>query len=135
MDRCVISTGAAPAAVGPYSQGIEAGGLVFVSGQIPIDPATGRLVEGGIGVQTERAIENLRAVLRAAGLDLSDVAKATVFLTDLGEFAAVNAAYAKHFRTNPPARACVEVSRLPLDARVEIECIAVRPGRIAAEPR
>jgi len=126
MERRAISTKEAPPAVGPYSQGIEAGGIVFVSGQIPLDPSTGRLVDGEISVQTNRVMENLCAVLRAAGLDLPNIAKATIFLTDLGDFAAVNAAYAKYFPKDPPARACVEVSRLPLDARVEIECVAVR---------
>ena len=121
----VISTSGAPAAIGPYSQAIVSNGFVFVSGQIPLDPATGQLIEGGIGEQTTRVIENLAAVLDAAGSSLSDVVKTTVYLKDMGEFAAMNSAYAQYFTKNAPARATVEAARLPRDVRVEIDCIAV----------
>ena len=120
-----IATPNAPGAVGPYSQGIRAGDLVFVSGQIPIDPSTGRMVEGGIDDQTRQALRNLQAVLEAAGTRLDRVVRATVFLTDLGEFDAMNRVYATFFPADPPARACVEVSALPKGARVEIDAIAL----------
>jgi 2-iminobutanoate/2-iminopropanoate deaminase len=123
--REVIETSAAPAAIGPYSQAIRAAGCVFVSGQIPLDPRTGALVEGGIEEQAAQALANLRAVLEAAGSGLDRVVRATVFLTDLGEFEAVNRVYARHFPARPPARVCVEVSGLPKGARVEIDAIAV----------
>lgn len=121
-----VSTSGAPEAIGPYSQAIAAGGFVFCSGQIPIDPATGRLVEGGIAEQTRRVLENLRAVLEAAGTGLDRVVKCTVYLADLGDFEEMNRAYAEYFGDRPPARACVEVSRLPRDVRVEIDLVAVR---------
>ncbi|MDR0446658.1 MAG: RidA family protein [Oscillospiraceae bacterium] len=120
----VITTNNAPAAIGPYSQGISAGGFVFVSGQLPIDPATGELAPGGVSEQTERSIKNVKAVLEAAGLTLGDVLKTTVFLKDMNDFAAMNAVYAAHFTSDCPARAAVEVARLPKDALVEIEAIA-----------
>jgi 2-iminobutanoate/2-iminopropanoate deaminase len=127
MPRRTIQTDAAPAAVGPYAQAVEAGGFVFCSGQIPLDPATGALVEGDIAACTRRCLENLAAVLGAAGLSLRDVVKTTIYLTDLADFAAVNEAYARHFPGEaPPARACVEVRRLPKDAPVEIEAVAAR---------
>ncbi|MCS7049396.1 MAG: RidA family protein [Verrucomicrobiae bacterium] len=126
MKRQVLNTSAAPAAVGPYSQAVWAGDVLFCSGQIPLDPSTGQLVSGGIEAQTERVLENLAAVLRAAGLSLADVVKTTVFLTDLSQFAAMNAVYARYFPTNPPARSTVQVARLPRDAQVEIEAIAIR---------
>lgn len=119
-----ISTSAAPAAIGPYSQAIVSNGFVFVSGQIPLDPASGQLVEGGIEVQTKRVIENLAAVLEAAGSSLADVVKTTVYLKDMGEFAAMNGVYAEYFTENAPARATVEAARLPRDVRVEIDCVA-----------
>lgn len=120
----VIATGAAPAAIGPYSQAIVSSALVFVSGQIPLDPATGALVEGGIEAQTGRVLENLKAVLEAAGSSLDAVVKTTVYLKDMAEFAAMNGVYASYFTANPPARATVEAARLPRDVRVEIDCIA-----------
>ncbi|MCX7915775.1 MAG: RidA family protein [Verrucomicrobiae bacterium] len=126
MKRQVLNTSAAPAAVGPYSQAVWAGDLLFCSGQIPLDPASGQLVSGSIEAQTERVLENLAAVLRAAGLSLANVVKTTVFLTDLNQFAAMNAVYARYFPTNPPARSTVQVARLPRDAQVEIEAIAIR---------
>ncbi|MDB5216884.1 MAG: Endoribonuclease [Myxococcaceae bacterium] len=119
-----ISTADAPAAIGPYSQAIHAGDLVFLSGQVPIDPKTGELVTGDIAVQTERVLDNLGAVLAAAGCAFGDVVKTTIYLVDLGDFQAVNQTYAKRFTSAPPARATVQVSALPKGARVEIDAIA-----------
>jgi 2-iminobutanoate/2-iminopropanoate deaminase len=119
-----ISTPQAPAAIGPYSQAIQSGDLVFLSGQVPIDPATGELVVGDITVQTERVLDNLAAVLGAAGCTFADVVKTTIYLVDLGDFQAVNQTYAKRFAAAPPARATVQVSALPKGARVEIDAIA-----------
>jgi 2-iminobutanoate/2-iminopropanoate deaminase len=119
-----ISTPQAPAAIGPYSQAIHSGDLVFLSGQVPIDPATGDLVVGDIAVQTERVLDNLGAVLAAAGATFADVVKTTIYLVDLGDFQAVNQTYAKRFAAAPPARATVQVSALPKGARVEIDAIA-----------
>jgi 2-iminobutanoate/2-iminopropanoate deaminase len=121
----VISTAGAPAAIGPYSQAVVSNGLAFLSGQIALDPATGNLVEGGIEEQTARVLDNLKAVLEAAGSSLAGVVKTTVYLKDMGEFAAMNAVYARYFAQEPPARATVEAARLPKDVRVEIDCIAV----------
>lgn len=121
----IISTSNAPAAIGPYSQAVRWNGLVFCSGQIPLDPATGDLVEGGITKQTSRVLDNLKAVLEASGSSLGRVLKTTVFMKDLSEFAAMNEVYSHYFGENPPARATVEASRLPRDVRVEIECVAV----------
>ena len=128
MSREIIRTDRAPAPVGPYNQAIAASGrLIFVAGQIPLSPTTGTVVgEGDVAAQTEQAIANLTAILEAGGATLADVAKTTVFLKDMNDFAAMNAVYAKHFEDAiAPARACVEVSRLPKDVLVEIECIAV----------
>lgn len=122
----ILNTTNAPAAIGPYSQGTCAGGMVFVSGQLPIDPATGALETGSIGDQTRRSMENIIAILAEAGCTLENVVKTTIFLRDLNDFAAVNEAYAAYFPANPPARACVQVARLPKDANVEIEAIAVK---------
>lgn len=122
-----ISTPDAPAAIGPYSQAIRSGDLVFLSGQIPLDPKTGVMVEGGVAAQTERVLENLDAVLRAAGCGFRDVVKTTIFLVDLGDFQVVNDAYAKRFGETPPARATVQVAALPRGARVEIDAIARVP--------
>jgi len=127
MKKEIVSTKDAPGAVGPYSQGIASGGLVFVSGQIPLDPATGQLVEGGIEAETRQVLTNVEGVLRAAGCTLADVVRATVYLVDLSDFEAVNAIYARAFEHEPPARVCVEVSRLPKGAQVEIDAIARRP--------
>ncbi len=122
----IVSTDGAPKAIGPYSQGIDTGSLVFVSGQISLDPATGKLVGGSIAEQTERAIQNVKAILAASGLDLNHVVRTTVFLVDLGEFAAMNEVYARHFPKDPPARATVQVAALPKGARIEIDAIAIR---------
>lgn len=122
----VIHTQHAPAAVGPYSQAIDCGEFVFCSGQIPLVPETGLMVEGGIESQTRQVFSNIHAVLRATGLDFSNVIKTTVFLTDLNQFSTVNAIYAEYFPENPPARSCVEVSKLPKGALVECEVIAKR---------
>ncbi|MBS1873533.1 MAG: RidA family protein [Acidobacteria bacterium] len=120
----VIATDQAPKAIGPYSQAIVHNGLAFLSGQIPLDPATGQLIEGGVAEQTERVIENMAAVLAACGSSLGQVLKTTVFLKDMGEFAAMNQVYAKYFDVDPPARSTVEAARLPRDVRVEIEAVA-----------
>ncbi len=124
--RKVIATEHAPRAIGPYSQAIEAGDLVFCSGQIGIDPQSGQLAGPSAGEQAARCIENLKAVLEAAGLGLGDVVKTTVFLTDMADFSAVNEAYAARFTGDPPARSAVAVASLPKGAKVEIEAIAVR---------
>ena len=120
-----VSTENAPGAIGPYSQAVKTGNLVFCSGQIPIDPATGNFVTEDVAEQTEQVLKNLSAVLEAAGTDLNKVVKTTVFLADMNDFAAMNEVYAKFFDANKPARATVQAARLPRDARVEIECIAV----------
>ena len=121
----IISTENAPGAIGPYSQAIKANGMLFCSGQIPIDPATGEFVEGGVAEQTDQVFKNLIAVLEAGGAGLESVVKTTVFLADMNDFGAMNEVYARYFDTNKPARATVQAARLPRDARVEIECIAV----------
>lgn len=126
MSRKPVCSAEAPKAIGPYSQAIEAGGWVFVSGQIPAG-VDGLLVEGGVAAQTERCLQNIAAILRAAGLSLEAVAKTTVFMTDLGQFSSMNEVYARHFPDTPPARATVQVSALPKGASVEIEAVAVRP--------
>jgi 2-iminobutanoate/2-iminopropanoate deaminase len=122
--RDAISTTEAPGAIGPYSQAIRAGGFVFISGQIPLDPATGALVDGGITEQTHRVLKNLDAILRAAGASFNSVVKTTVYLADMAEFAAMNTVYAEYVAVPPPARATVQVARLPRDVRVEIDVIA-----------
>ena len=122
--REAISTTEAPGAIGPYSQAIKAGDFVFVSGQIPLDPASGALVDGGITEQTHRVLKNLDAIVRAAGASLNRVVKTTVYLSDMAEFAAMNAIYAEYFPAPAPARATVQVSRLPRDVKVEIDLIA-----------
>lgn len=128
-DRHAIATEAAPTAVGPYSQAIVAGDLIFCAGQVPLDPATGQLIEGDMGACVDRVLQNLAGVLAAEGATLDDVVKTTVFLADLNDYPAMNAAYGKHFTATPPARSAVQVAKLPLDAVVEIDAIAVRPGR------
>jgi 2-iminobutanoate/2-iminopropanoate deaminase len=127
MTRQAVSTTSAPAAIGPYSQAIAARGLVFCSGQVGLDPATGELVEGGIEAQAERALRNLAAVLDAAGCGFGDVMKTTVFLADIADFAAFNAVYGRFMADPPPARSTFAVAALPKGARVEIEAIAARP--------
>lgn len=127
MKHQVVTTSAAPAAVGPYSQAVWAGDFLFCSGQIPLDPATGQMVSGGIEEQTQRVLENLAAILQSQGLSLANVIKTTVFLRDLGQFAAMNNVYARYFPNNPPARSTVQVARLPRDAQIEMEAIAFRP--------
>ena len=128
MSRQAVSTAGAPAAIGPYSQGIDADGLVFCSGQLGLDPATGELAEG-VEAQAERALRNLQAVLDAAGATFSDVVKTTIFLVDIGDFAAVNAVYTRFMPDPPPARSTVGVGALPKGGRVEIEAIARRASR------
>ena len=127
--RQIVSTESAPQAIGPYSQAVSAGGFIFSSGQIPLDVRTGQFVEGGIGEQTEQVLKNLSEVLRAAGAELGDVVKTTVYLADMNDFAAMNEVYARFFPETPPARSTVEAARLPRDARVEIDVIAVKGGR------
>lgn len=121
-----IATQLAPAAIGPYSQAIEAGGMVFVSGQLPIDPATGKFVEGGMRELTRRSLTNISNILAEAGLTMEHVVKTSVFLADMADFAEMNAEYAEFFPGTAPARSAVAVKTLPKEARVEIECIAVR---------
>lgn len=123
--RQVISSADAPKAIGPYSQAIKAGNLLFLSGQIPLDPTSGNIVDGDITVQTERVFQNLKAVLSAAGASFANVVRTTVFLADMNEFAAMNAVYGKYIVDPPPARSTVQVARLPKDVRVEIDVIAV----------
>ena len=125
MRRKILATDKAPRAIGPYSQGVGAGGFIFFSGQIPLDPDTGQLKEGGIVEQTEMVMENIGALLEAAGLDFADVVKSTIYLTDLSDFATVNEIYGKRFPADPPARSTVEVKSLPKGAAVEIEVIAI----------
>jgi 2-iminobutanoate/2-iminopropanoate deaminase len=126
MTRQAVHTSGAPAAVGPYSQGISVDGFVFCSGQIGLDPATGELVSGGVEAEADRALRNLAAVLDAAGMTMSDVVKTTLFLADIGDFARVNDVYARHFADPPPARSTFAVGALPKGAQVEVEAIARR---------
>lgn len=125
-DLQTIQTSGAPAAIGPYSQAIAHGGLVFTAGQIPLDPGTMQMVEGDIAAQTERVLQNLAALLEAAGASLATVVKTTVFLADMNDFAAMNEVYGRFFGEHAPARSTVQAARLPRDAKVEIEAIAVR---------
>lgn len=125
MSRQVVSTDKAPAAIGPYSQAIKAGSFVFTSGQIPIVPASGKIEASDITGQTEQVMKNLEAVLKAAGTDFSKVVKTTIFLVDLAHFATVNEIYGKRFPKEPPARSCIQVSKLPKDSLVEIEMVAL----------
>lgn len=121
----IISTSKAPSAIGPYSQGIKVGNMVFISGQIPIDPDTGNVVEGGIKEQTKRVLENIKAILESIGGSLNNVVKTTVFMVDLGEFSEMNEVYKEYFPNNPPARSTIQVSALPKNVKIEIEAIAV----------
>ncbi len=123
-ERTIVKTRKAPEAIGPYCQGVAVGGFLFVSGQIPLDPATGGMVEGGIADQVERVLENLKEILQAGGAGLERVVKTTVYLTDLAEFAEMNRVYARYFGPQPPARSTVQVSALPRNAKVEIEAVA-----------
>ena len=121
----IISTPHAPAAIGPYSLATVYNGLAFISGQIPLDPVTGQIVEGDVAAQTVQVLENLKAALTACGSSFDKVLKTTVYIKDMGEFAKINEVYARYFTVDPPARATVEVARLPRDVRVEIEAIAI----------
>ncbi len=123
--RDVIATEQAPKAIGPYSQAIRAAGLIFTSGQIAIDPATAQIVGGDVSAQTERVLQNLAAILRASGSGIEKVVRCTVFLKNMGDFAAMNEVYGRHFKQSPPARSTVEVARLPKDVLVEIDAIAL----------
>ncbi len=127
MSRQAIHSEGAPAAIGPYSQAVRAGDTVWLSGQIALDPATGALVEGDAATQAERCLQNLAAVLEAAGCGFEHLVRCTIFLADMDDFAAVNAVYARYMPDPPPARACVEVRRLPRDVRVEIDGVAYAP--------
>jgi 2-iminobutanoate/2-iminopropanoate deaminase len=120
----VISTPAAPTAIGPYSQAVVHSGFVFLSGQIPLDPATGQIVEGDVSAQTARVLENIKAILEAAGSSLDKVLKTTLFVQNIADFAAINEVYARYFVNDPPARSTVEAARLPRHVQVEIDCIA-----------
>lgn len=121
----IISTDKAPAAIGPYSQGVKAGGFLFLSGQIALDPQTMTVVEGDAAAQTEQAMKNMKGALESQGLDYSDVVKTTVFIKDMNEFGRINEVYGKYFAKDAPARSCVEVARLPKDVLVEIEAVAL----------
>ena len=129
MTRSIVRTSEAPAAIGPYSQAVsvDVGGkqMIFCSGQIPLDPKTGQMVEGDVGAQTVQVMKNLAAVLAEAGATFADVVRTTIFLADMGDFTTVNGIYAESFPKDPPARATVQAARLPKDSRVEIDCIAV----------
>jgi len=127
MKKKVIQTERAPKAIGPYSQAIQAGNLLFISGQIPIDPATGELLKGEIRQQTARVLDNIKGILESQGLGTEDVVKVTIFLKDMGNFNQVNEVYVTYFPSFPPARSTVEVARLPRDAEIEIEAIALIP--------
>jgi 2-iminobutanoate/2-iminopropanoate deaminase len=122
-----VITAEAPAAIGPYSQGMRSGDLLFISGQIPLDPQTGELIEGDIEAQTHRVMHNLRAIARAAGTDLDGIVKTTIFLKDMGDFARVNAVYGSYFASAPPARSTVQVAALPKDVPIEIEAVVRIP--------
>jgi 2-iminobutanoate/2-iminopropanoate deaminase len=126
LAREIIATGDAPKAIGPYSQAVKAGGMVFVSGQIPIDPKTGTVVQSDIKTQTKLVMENAKAIITSAGCAMSDIVKATIYLKNMSDFVAVNEVYGSYFPVDPPARATVEVSRLPKDVAIEMDFIAIR---------
>lgn len=126
MARKIIKTAAAPQAIGPYSQAVEAGGFVYVSGQIPVDPKSGNVIQTGIQDQTRQVLENVKAILAASGCDTDRVVKTTIFIKSIADFGAVNEVYAGYFPSDPPARATVEVSRLPKDVGIEIEVVAYK---------
>lgn len=123
--REVISTSDAPRSIGPFSQAIRAGGFVFVSGQVAFDPATMKVIDGDVSAQTEQTLKNIAAILAGAGLTLANVVRCSVYLRNMNDFAAMNAVYARHFPSDPPARTTIEVSRLPADVAIEIDCVAV----------
>ena len=125
MEKMIISTNSAPQAIGPYSQAVRVGNFVYTSGQVPIDPATGELVADNIQKAAKQSLENVKSVLEAAGTTLANVVKTTVFLKDLNDFKAANEVYSQYFPQNPPARSCVQAAKLPLDALIEIEAVAV----------
>lgn len=127
MEKKAISTEKAPRAIGPYSQAVQAGRFLFLSGQIPLDPSTGEMVEGGFQVQTQRVMDNLKGVLESQGLGMESIVKTTIFLTDMGNFSKANEIYGSYFSEEPPARSTVEVSSLPRGAAIEIEAIALAP--------
>lgn len=124
MARTIIKTGGAPAAIGPYSQAVRVGDLMFVSGQIALDPDSGEVVKGSVSAQTERAMLNVKAIVEAAGLTMNDIAKCTIYIRNMADFGEVNGVYASFFPTNPPARATVEVSGLPKGVQIEIDAVA-----------
>jgi 2-iminobutanoate/2-iminopropanoate deaminase len=126
-ERTIVATAGSPAAIGPYSQGIVANGFIFTAGQIPLDPETMQLVDGDITAQTERVLQNLGAVLAAAGSGFERIVKTTCFLADLNDFSAFNAVYGRYFGVNPPPRSTVQVAKLPLGSLVEVECVALVP--------
>ncbi|MGI6485933.1 MAG: RidA family protein [Thermoanaerobacterales bacterium] len=124
MDKKVISTEKAPAAIGPYSQAVKSGGFLFASGQIPLNPATGKIVDGGIQEQTKQVLENVQGLLESLGASMDNIVKTTLFIADMDDFATINDIYSGYFKNSPPARSCVEVSRLPKDVKIEMEFIA-----------
>ena len=126
MKKEIISTELAPAALGPYSQGVATDQLIFISGQLPMDPATGTLIDGDIAARTHQILNNMKAIAEEAGSGLDSIVKTTIFLTDLGDFQTMNAAYAEHFDNEPPARSTVQVAALPLGSNIEIEAILVK---------
>ncbi len=126
MPKKIIKTDKAPAAVGPYSQGIYSNGFIFTSGQLPMDPKTGKLIEGTIGEKTELILNNISSILSSEGSSMNHIVKCTIFLTDMSKFTEVNKAYGNFFSENPPARSCIEVKGLPLGAEIEIEAVAVK---------
>ena len=125
MSKKIIQSADAPAPIGPYSQAVQVGNMLFVSGQVPIDPATGAVVQTNISEETQQVMKNLGSILQAAGSSFAQVVKCTIFIRDMGQFSAINEAYGQYFSENPPARETVEVSRLPKDVNVEISCIAI----------
>ena len=125
MSKKIIQSADAPAPIGPYSQAVQAGNMLFVSGQVPIDPSTGEVVQTNITEETQQVMKNLGAILQAAGSSFDQVVKCTIFIRDMGQFSAINGAYGQYFTEDPPARETVEVSRLPKDVNVEISCIAI----------
>lgn len=124
VEKKVIATAQAPQAIGPYSQGVQARGWLFISGQIPIDPKTNKLTQGNISQQTERVLENIKSIIQSAGGNLEQITKTTVYLKDMNDFQAMNEVYARYFKEHPPARAAIEVNRLPKDVNIEIDAIA-----------